>query len=70
MLGTLNKVGASFETRILLEEIGRSSEAEARSVVPLALLSARQNAKGWLELFSPWENFSWDVYLTPVRRCN
>ena len=58
MLGTLNKVGASFETRILLEEIGRSSEAEARSVVPLALLSAGGNTEVWLELFSPWEKFS------------
>jgi hypothetical protein len=58
MLGTLHKVAASLETRLLLQEIGRSSEPEARSFVPLALFSARGNVEGWLELFSPLEKFS------------
>jgi hypothetical protein len=58
MLGTLHKVAASLETRLLLQEIGRSSEPVARGAVPLPLLNARGNAEGWLELFSPWEKFS------------
>ena len=48
MLGALHKVVASLETGLLLQEIGQSSEPEARSIVPLALLSARENAEGWL----------------------
>ena len=60
MLGTLHKVAASLETRLLLQEIGRSSEPEARSVVPLALLSVRGTAERWLELFSLWKKFSSD----------
>jgi len=36
MLGTLHKVAASLETRLLSQEIGRSFEPEARSAVPLA----------------------------------
>jgi hypothetical protein len=58
MLGILHKVAASLETRLVLQEIRRSSEPEARNVVSLALFSARGNAEGWLELFSPWEKFS------------
>jgi len=68
MLDTLLKVAASLKTRLLLQEIGRSSEPMAKGAVPLALLSARGNAEGWLELFSPWEKLSKDVNLTPVRR--
>jgi hypothetical protein len=54
MLCTLHKVAGRLETRLLLQEIGKSSEPEAKSVVFLGLLSA----KGWLEFFSPWKKFS------------
>jgi hypothetical protein len=45
MLGILHKVAASLETRLLLQEIGRSSEPVARSVVPLALFSENGTQK-------------------------
>jgi hypothetical protein len=56
MLSTLLKVAASLDNRVLLQEIGRSSEP--RKFVPLVLKSARGNAEGWLQLSSPWEKFS------------